>query len=426
MAAITLVRFILLALLSVLGYCQIQTPPTNVTSGFVRHPILGETQITWYYSGDYVVYDGDVVYGTIADFTRDLINVTYTNNNENNTSVYRREFSPQKRSNSIFQGTSGIWPAGQINYRYADSTTESLFSTFVQQAIAEWEGNVPCLKWNQKPTGSDTAGGVSTTTIQYAPGQGYCAASIGFSSGGDAMLLDNGCGRAEILHEWGHILGLYHEHKRPDANGFLQFVCQNLQDYPFGFTPAVADATCCGASACCGFACQFTPQFGTYYNQLGPANGGAFDLDSVMLYRRDAFAAPGKFTLTNGPNSYQNPQHLSPGDIARVQQLYGCIAPTCPNGCNPLSNTCSFPTAQDCIYPSPNIPNPRAACACRAGYKAAAADDDTTKHWRLPAPEGSFRVWVAEGVPCDTLCDFPWGVNSCQEVTELGAECLHT
>jgi hypothetical protein len=99
----------------------------------------------------------------------------------------------------------------------------------------------------------------------------------------------------------------------------------------------------------------------------------------------------------------------------------------CPTGCNPDANTCSWPTAEDCIYPSPSIPNPRAACACRAGYKATAPgilDTDMTKQWRLPADEGNFRVWVAEGIECNTLCDVWYGPSSCQEVVELPATCL--
>lgn len=148
-----------------------------------------------------------------------------------------------------------------------------------------------------------------------------------------------------------------------------------------------------------------------------------------MLYRDDAFAKPGTLTLTGGPNVHNNPQALSSEDINRIRELYGCLnqppPAQCPAGCNPTSgaNSCSWPTAEDCIYPSPSAPNPRAACACRAGYKATTsviADGDTSVQWRLPADEGNFRVWVAQGVECDTLCDD----GTCDEVDELGAECL--
>lgn len=258
----------------------------------------------------------------------------------------------------------------------------------------------------------------------------------------ERLLYESAVANADYFVFIGHILGLIHEQKRPDAPEHDPFVCSNLVDYPFGkSTTAEADAECCGLpqqcsppaqNNCCGNACQFTVECGDY-NVQDVVDGGTFDLNSIMLYRNDAFAIDGTFTLTNGPNDHENPQSLSSGDINRVRELYGCLAPPppqCPAGCNPASgaNTCSFPTAQDCIYPSPFTPNPRAACACRAGYKATApgiSDTDTTKQWRLPADEGNFRVWVAQGVACDTLCDVSTGSDSCQEVLELSADCLH-
>jgi hypothetical protein len=240
-----------------------------------------------------------------------------------------------------------------------------------------------------------------------------------------------------IKTEKGHILGLMHEQKRPDSFKYDRFVCQNLIDYPFGGSEAYADAQCCGIApdyGCCGWACQFTPDFG-YYNEQDPVpeNGGAFDLNSIMLYRNDAFAKPGLLTLLDGPNTYINPQNLSSGDTNRIKELYcgGTKPPTdCPAACdpNPGLNKCSFPTAQTCVFPSQSTPNPRAACACRAGFKATTdsiADTDTTKQWRLPADEGNFRVWVAEDVECNTPCAYTTGTNYCSEVPELSRDCLH-
>ena len=228
-----------------------------------------------------------------------------------------------------------------------------------------------------------------------------------------------------------------HEQKRPDSYRYNTFVCKNLIDYPFGLPEADADEFCCGKApnyGCCGWACQFTPEF-IYYNEQDPVpeNGGAYDLNSIMLYRNSAFAKSGTFTLLNGPNDYNNPQELSSGDINRIKQLYGCLPPgpkQCSPGCNPNpgQNKCSWPTAQTCVFPSPSTPNPRAACACRAGFKATTLDipdNDTTKQWRLPADEGNSRVWVAEGVPCDTPCAYSAGADSCQEVSELPKDCLH-
>ncbi|KAI9773232.1 MAG: hypothetical protein M1839_002194 [Geoglossum umbratile] len=432
-----LMRLFLISFLLTYAWGQVITPPNNITSGFIRHPIFGEIQTSWFYAGNFVAYEGDAVFGTVAEFNQAIINVTYTSQHLNSTVQspmpqpphrQRRSYPPalDSRSNSIFPGSSGIWPSGTIRYRYFDGPTESTFAADVNAAIAEWTSNVPCLKFVKEANSNNPGGAPGVVTIMAQNGNA-CLASIGYAAASPRwmFLVPGGCGRAEILHEFGHIIGLIHEQKRPDANAFSGFVCPNLIDYPFGMTAANADNNCCGKPPnflCCGLACQFTPSFGDYNVQDAPENGGKFDLDSIMMYRRDAFAKPGTFTLTNGPNDHNNPQHLSPEDINRVRELYGCL---CPIGCNPNGNTCSIPTAQTCVYPSLKVSNPRAACACRAGYKANAANSDTSKHWRLPADEGNFRVWVAQGVPCDTLCDVPWGVFSCQEVKQLGAECLH-
>ena len=100
--------------------------------------------------------------------------------------------------------------------------------------------------------------------------------------------------------------------------------------------------------------------------------------------------------------------------------------PFCPSGCDPLSNQCHI-TAQTCIYPDTSKVGKSAHCACRAGYKATTADiadGDVSQQWRLPAPEGSFRVWVAQGVACDTLCTGSDSSAPCGEITELSADCL--
>lgn len=98
---------------------------------------------------------------------------------------------------------------------------------------------------------------------------------------------------------------------------------------------------------------------------------------------------------------------------------------TCPKACDVHWNTCHAETAPNCIFPDPSAKYPRAACACRAGYKSSAyPDTDTTKQWRLPVVGQEYRVWVAEGVMCDKLCTVSYGVNSCQEVKLVDKACI--
>ena len=208
----------------------------------------------------------------------------------------------------------------------------------------------------------------------------------------------------------GHLLGLYHEHTRPDRDLHVQFHCDH-----------VSSTWCTTCPICPGFTID-----------PGHYDKSTYDTDSIMHYPSWAFKNAMGSTLTDLsgndlPNAFIS---LSPLDISRIRELYLCPVvspPKCNKACSTAPGKC-HPTAQTCIPPAPGTANPRLACSCRAGFKATTAgiaDGDVTKQWRLPAPEGNFRVWVAEGVECNTPCQVSTGAFSCQEVTELPAECLH-
>ncbi|KAF4335136.1 zincin [Fusarium beomiforme] len=300
-----------------LGSSHDQTIATNVSSGFIQHPIRGETQITWFYDGNLVVYDGDVIYGTIDEFNQVLINITYSSSDDFDPFVARRRSRPPvlaKRSNSIFPLSPGVWPGGYIHYRYLDDPTELSYKSDVDAAITEWVRNVPCLRWVKEPNNADPRGATGVVTIRSGDD---CSASVGVDGPGSLwMTLTPSCRAAAVLHEWGHVLGLIHEHKRPDALLYTTFLCNNLKDYPFGKSPATADAECCTTLKCCGSACNFNTEFGRYNLP------SMYDLNSLMHYSRSAFAKPGLQTLTAGP--LNNPTFLSRGDIERIKELYTC------------------------------------------------------------------------------------------------------
>lgn len=114
----------------------------------------------------------------------------------------------------------------------------------------------------------------------------------------------------------------------------------------------------------------------------------------------------------------------SDGTHPRCQQSGAPPASSCPKACDPHINTCHA-TAPTCIFPDPKVTLPRGACACRPGYKATGhANSDSSTQWRLPVIGHEHRVWVAEGVPCDTLCDTSSGGNICQEVLLIGKDCI--
>ncbi len=55
--------------------------------------------------------------------------------------------------------------------------------------------------------------------------------------------------------------------------------------------------------------------------------------------------------------------------------------------------------------------------ACRAGYRADGLLATDSKQFRLNFPGQEYRVFVAPGIDCNTLCDHPFpGPQSCMEV----------
>ncbi len=439
------------AFLGVAASAQFLGASDGTYAGFVDVPGRGVLRTGWYYHNDIAVYDGDIIYGSVAAFEALILNVTFASDDP---VPYEPEYSPRsgassypdgsddshdhrlaRRSFSVFPNGDFVWPDGNVRYRYTNDSSEVLLEERVDAAIAIWSEAVPCLRWTKEANGAgDGLPGIVTIT----PGD-ECTATIGGDQNFELqMTLGPQCNVPVVLHEWGHSLGLLHEQRRPDREQFVTFQCENVISYP----PPVPDpASCCLPGQCCDFdLCQFTIDPGSYHGQDGPdAPGAAYDIDSIMHYVSTAFAKSGTETLVGAPKEF--PGNLSAGDIARVRHLYGCVAttepdpkpdprPECPAPCNPLANRCSA-TAVTCVYPSLEVLRadsasiPRGACACRAGYKAdGVADDDSTKQWRLPADEGNFRVWVAEGVECNTLCEKSTGPESCGEVKELSAACL--
>lgn len=104
--------------------------------------------------------------------------------------------------------------------------------------------------------------------------------------------------------------------------------------------------------------------------------------------------------------------------------------PPC-NQCRPLPGENKCDSSTSCVsldgahtHPGP-VPN---YCACRAGYRADNAPgrnlNDPTVQFRLPWAGQEGRVFVAPGIPCNTLCsDWFLGADGCKEVRER-RECM--
>lgn len=398
------------------------------------------------------VVDGDIIYGTEQQLLSHQVPDNFTS-----TTVARRRRglhrAPGRRSFSIFPAnTPEIWPNAHIIYKYSTVAVKAKLENIVNDAIRRWQLKNPFLVFDEVAVSSTLVNGQLTI---FSDDCGGCSASIGYQSGssmhmqlqqptfilnhcGPGTGLDNqGCFENEATHEFGHVLGLMHEAKRPDRDAHETFHCENLKDY---------DATkpqCCVPSTCCGYACQFTIDTTQDWN-------GPYRLTSIMQYRADAFAKPGTFTLADRPPEMVPRSNLPFPDIKDYQRVCDIFSKECTGVCgngivepgeqcdnginnyvdgcspdcklvplclacdpNPLHNHCDITTS--CIE-TEVVGRPQ--CACRAGYKANAPNTQVDVHWRLPFPGQEYRVFVAPGVACNTLCDNPWGApqDICTEV----------
>jgi hypothetical protein len=137
-----------------------------------------------------------------------------------------------------------------------------------------------------------------------------CASSVGKQGGQQAVLVGDDCGTGNMIHEIGHLAGLWHEQNRSDRDKHVTIQWQNVMS---------------------GDALQFalTGQWGS---DVGP-----YDFASVMHYPPDAFSANGSVTIVTIPAGTPIGQRigLSSGDVAGATALYGSQSSAAIAGCSP-------------------------------------------------------------------------------------------
>ncbi|KAF4615155.1 hypothetical protein D9613_003383 [Agrocybe pediades] len=287
--------------------------PTNTIT--IKDEEYGIRNVS-YWVDDYndAVIDGDVIYGPVDD----LLANEYTgeDDDEDETNIKRRAFSVFYRK--------GTWPGGRILYKYEDDATEELLSHIVQPAMKEWKRRAPYLDFRHLPNGRYTRMGVATITAKPCGG---CNSHVGWEDSRNMRVnlqqscgnSNGGCDYPEALHEIGHLLGLKHEHQRPDRGRYVRFLCQNIAP---GCNNMPDGATCCGSfpSGCCKHKHNFD------IVRSGFDSSGPYDWKSVMHYTGKAFALPGKYTIIPAVPGVRVPYDkifkLSHLDVKRICKLY--------------------------------------------------------------------------------------------------------
>lgn len=187
-----------------------------------------------------------------------------------------------------FADTTRPWPDAVVAYLMKPGY-EALFGETVFAAMTEWErADVRFVRRNQERAYVEFLPALSAQTF------------IGCLGARQPVGLKPDCTVEDALHEIGHVLGLLHEHSRPDRDGYVGLDLSGVPAYNLGQFAIVKDGT--------------------------PV--GDYDFTSIMHYSSLAFASGETPTLWRKPDHalIGKPSTLSPGDLATVRQIYGLAA----------------------------------------------------------------------------------------------------
>lgn len=203
---------------------------------------------------------------------------------------------PKNKASSNYKEYNGIsktggsitllsrWPKGQVIYEIDPALPNQ---NRVTNAISHWTNNTNITF---KLRGSET------DYVRFTTGGGCYSSSIGMDGGQQIVGLSNSCSTGNVIHEIGHVIGLWHEHTRSDRNNKIKVLWNNIID-------------------------TYEPQF-EIQNTI---NYGFLDFGSIMMYpSNSSFSSNGNPTMTKLDGSTWTAQRsaLSTNDINGSNALY--------------------------------------------------------------------------------------------------------
>ncbi|MCH6483829.1 M12 family metallopeptidase [Pseudoxanthomonas sp. LH2527] len=179
------------------------------------------------------------------------------------------------------KGRSALWKKGVVPY-----ASHVTLIDLVAEATARWEQTTP-VRFKRYEA--------EKAYVVFMPGL-MNTSEVGCTGRAQTVTLREDAALDTVMHEIGHVLGLWHEHGRSDRDQHVQIHRQNiLGGQGFQFDQVIKNGH----------------------------DFGAYDVESIMHYDSLAFSANGKHTITrrNGDPIPRNGK-LSSGDIATVAAMY--------------------------------------------------------------------------------------------------------
>ncbi|XP_037087984.1 high choriolytic enzyme 1-like [Pollicipes pollicipes] len=188
------------------------------------------------------------------------------------------------------------WPKNTVNYAFSTPTPDK---PMILKAMEEWSTKT-CMKF------AEGTGNV----LRIFQGTG-CYAQVGYHSKNMQMSVSEICDKGTVVHLLGHVIGLVHQHSRPDRDRFLHIQFHNtaLEDVLF-LNYKDYDK------------CPYDYRSVMHYDMYGLSYNG----ESVFLGRSEDKKVDGLVLSSAIGTDWTKP---SDSDAALVNREYGCPLKKC-------------------------------------------------------------------------------------------------
>jgi hypothetical protein len=247
----------------------------EVRTGLIAGATFGARAVRFAVVDELALFEGDIVLGTVAEV-------------EQQTQQLRDLLSGEVAAAVVLSGTQYRWPNCTVAYTIDPGLPDQ---ARVTAAIAHWE-SATRFRFVLR-TAANAASYPDYVTFRAGTG---CSSTVGRIGGQQFVNLGSGCTSGNVIHEIGHVVGLWHEQSREDRDSWVTIQWPKIQPgYEHNFDQHITDGD----------------------------DVGAYDYASIMHYPRNAFSVDGSDTITPIVAGAAIGQRtaLSAGDIAAANSF---------------------------------------------------------------------------------------------------------